>query len=69
MKPWRQMTEEDIRKIKKEKCKFCKYSSRNSADATSEYNITCAYIDKTGHSRGCRPDMCDKFERRRRKKK
>lgn len=68
MKPWEQMTEEEIRKIKREKCKFCRYSSSKSA-RSSAYNITCAYIEKTGHSRGCRPDMCDKFERRRRKKK
>lgn len=63
--PWSDMTEKEIYKIKKEKCKFCEYGTRNNqGNADSIKSIICDYIGKVGHSRGCRPDKCDKFKRK-----
>ena len=59
------MTEKEIYKIKKEKCRYCVYGTRNSkCNADNIKSIICDYIGKVGHSRGCRPDNCDKFKRK-----
>lgn len=65
-KPWREVTRTERLKIKKEQCIHCVFadlsrygiSNKSSADA-----ITCDYISKKKHSRGCRPDACIKFMR------
>lgn len=64
-KPWREMSERDIYKIKKEKCRHCVYATRNGkGNEDCIKSILCDYIGKEGHSRGCRPDKCDKFKRK-----
>lgn len=40
--------------------KNCKWSFRYNAANSA----CCDYIGKTGHSRGCPPEACDKFEQR-----
>lgn len=54
-KPWGRMTEDDIEKIWKERCRKCKYRGSRSGHGL------CNYLIETGHSRGCRPDECTKF--------
>lgn len=62
-KPWGAVTEKEILQIKKEKCRYCKYSDKNSASGESLSKLTCDYIGREKHRRGCRPDECDKFVR------
>ena len=38
----------------------CKYSSRYNS-GTPSY---CDYLCKTGERRGCKPECCDKYEKR-----
>lgn len=40
-------------------CKKCKYRGRDQGG----YYTTCDYIEITGHSRGCKVEECDKYER------
>lgn len=40
--------------------KKCAFSSRYNSNSW----MCCDYIGKTGHSRGCPPDCCDKFKKR-----
>ena len=61
-KPWREMAEEEINAIKKEKCRKCKYANKYCTTKDCLSKLTCDYIGKTGRRRGCRPDECDKFE-------
>lgn len=68
-KPWRDMTEAEIYKTKKEKCRFCRYSSREGMNEDNIRSLSCDYIGKIGHSRGCRPDKCDKFEKKTKKRR
>lgn len=42
--------------------KKCKYGSTTSPLNTS--TLCCDYLSKVGHSRGCNPTECDKFEKR-----
>ena len=68
MKPWREMTQAEINKTKREKCQHCIYSRKITTTVckSSLNNIICYYIAITHNRRGCRPDECDKFERRKR---
>ena len=66
LKPWRKMTDEEIRKITKEKCQYCKYSRKLTFGTRCENVIMCAYILVEKKRRGCRPDHCDKFSRKKR---
>lgn len=50
---WYYMTEEDIAKIKRERCRKCGYFAVNG-----NY---CNYFTATGHRRGCRPDQCTHY--------
>lgn len=63
VKPWELMSEEDIEKIFKRKCKTCSYRSGKYGEGN------CDYILLTGHMRGCRPDDCDKYKRGKRLKR
>lgn len=65
-KPWRELTAQEINSIKREKCVHCAYSNRYgySGSIDNISLVTCDYIGIVGHSRGCRPDVCDKFVRR-----
>ena len=40
--------------------KKCKYSYRYNSSS----NTYCDYMTKVGHRRGCSPEACDKFEKR-----
>lgn len=69
-KPWKEMTDAEIDEIKRKKCQFCVYSIKFGAYDKRFRCIMCNYCSKEGHSRGCRPDECDKYKprlRRRRK--
>lgn len=66
-KRWEDFTEEEINKIKKEKCSKCKYSSRISVSKKDNNyfdlrNMTCDYFLKTGNRRPCRPDECELYK-------
>ncbi len=45
-------------------CRKCKYSYNQS-----QTEIMCGYYSKTGLRRGCPVGMCDKFEKKGRKRK
>ena len=45
-------------------CRKCKYAFKHS-----DTDIICGYILRTDMSRGCPVGMCDKFEKKGRKKK
>lgn len=51
-KPWRAVSEEEVRRIVKEKCSKCGYR------ATAGGILCCDYIGITGHSRGVDPRDC-----------
>jgi len=55
-KPWAEMTEAEINRIKKAQCTRCAYSTRSST--TGMNDMTCDYIGIVGHRRPCRPDEC-----------
>lgn len=55
-KPWGLMTEDDIEKIWNERCRKCRYRGSRGGHGL------CNYLIEIGHSRGCRPDECTKFE-------
>lgn len=63
IKPWYKMTAAEILKIKKEKCQYCRFATRFNTDSSNLSIMMCDFIGITGHSRGCRPDECDKFEK------
>lgn len=64
LKPWREMTDAEIRKITKEKCQYCIYSRKLTFGPRGDNVIMCAYILVEKKRRGCRPDHCDKFSRK-----
>lgn len=57
-KPWREMSENEIALLKARKCLHCTYSN-GSAQEHGIGSLTCDYIDKTGHRRGCDPRDCE----------
>lgn len=67
-KKLKQMTKDEINKTKRDKCQYCIYSRKITTTVckSSLNNIICYYIAITHNRRGCRPDECDKFERRKR---
>ena len=48
---WYYMSNEDVQKIKRERCRKCQY----------HHSGTCDYMLITGHRRGCRPDKCTHY--------
>ena len=69
-KPWEEMRKEEINEIKRKWCCNCKYAIRLSQIPWKYVeNIICNYCGKEGHSRGCRPDECDKYKPRPRRRK
>ena len=53
-KPWRNMTEKEIQKIKNKYCTKCVYY----ANENNIRSIYCDYINKEGKRRPCRPGEC-----------
>lgn len=51
-------------KTSKELCESCIYSVTFGAN----YSV-CDYLEKTGKSRGCKAGECDKYEKRKGKRK
>lgn len=68
-KHWRDVTRAERVKQKKERCRFCRYALKADKGGDNVDNITCNYIERTGHSRGCSPIGCTKFTRNSRKKR
>lgn len=56
MKPWDEMTEKEIIRLKRNQCIKCKYFTRISTDSIA--GGTCDYIGIVGHRRGCSPLEC-----------
>lgn len=72
---WYEYTNNEIIKIKKEKCSKCRYSKRfgalsNGKDTEEQRgnkanmpgNLYCDYLMMTGHKRGVRPENCDHYK-------
>lgn len=58
-KPWEEMTEKEINKLKTDQCSRCAYLSGSIGRSSTFYaNRTCDYIVRKGHSRGCSPLEC-----------
>ncbi len=53
-KPWRNMTEKDIQKIKDKDCNKCTYYYKGSGVTKG----CCNYLELEGRSRPCRPGTC-----------
>ena len=47
-------------------CKTCIFKSSDWERKTNGYR--CNYIEVVGHSRGCPPEDCDKYEKGRKKR-
>lgn len=58
-KPWREMSEIEIYLIKAQKCSRCKYAGGSTVGKGGYSLLTCDYIGKTGHMRGCDPRDCE----------
>lgn len=56
LKPWGEMTVEEINKNIQERCKYCMYRSRDSG-----YTY-CDYFFVTGELRKCSPFNCEKYK-------
>ena len=54
----------EMKKTSKSYCLKCKYSRK-----LSDTCVFCGYIDMEGKSRSCPVGMCDKFEKKDRKRK
>ena len=54
LKPWREMTDAEIRKTTKEKCQYCIYSRKLTFGLRCDNVIMCAYIlvEKKGADAG-----------------
>lgn len=60
-KPWKEMTEREINKLKINQCSKCTYLSGNPKSRQTVFgNRTCDYIAIEGHCRGCSPLECVK---------
>lgn len=57
-KPWRAVSEEEVRKIVRDKCAKCGYRTTVSGI------VCCNYICVTGHSRGVDPRDCTYYKKR-----
>lgn len=58
-KPWKEMTEKEINKLKTDQCSRCIYLSGSIGRSKTVFaNRTCDYIAHHGHSRGCSPLEC-----------
>lgn len=60
-KPWSEMTEEQIDRIRRKRCVKCKYSAGENERTKKRWlrKTTCDYILLTGKRRGVRPDECE----------
>lgn len=56
IKPWAEMTDTDIIRLKRQQCIKCVYYSQGCSSAQS--TGTCEYIKIEGHMRGCSPLEC-----------
>lgn len=57
-------TEEEKKARKAKYCAHCKYGVRSTGHTgqSAKYYVTCNYSFLTGHSRGCSPIDCKRFE-------
>lgn len=72
MKPWKDMTEEEINENKQKQCRFCtyaKYLCRTSPKEESAHNMYCGFTEDTGRMRICSPINCVEFKRKTGKRK
>lgn len=52
---WKEKTENEIRKIMLNDCRYCLYASKGDSQ---NVKTTCNYIGITGHRRPCLPGNC-----------
>ena len=63
LKPWSEMTEDEIAKIITTQCKRCRFLGKLSGTGSKNAeHYYCNYLGIMGVLRKCRPDMCDKYE-------
>lgn len=61
---WNDYTKKDVDFIIETKCRGCTYLKKLQAMRGEGSTMYCNYISIVGHRRGCRPDECDKYEKR-----
>ena len=61
MKPWTEMTDREVNRLKREQCRMCKY---HKVSNTNGFSSWCDYSGMTGQLRKCDPRDCEKFEQR-----
>lgn len=58
-KPWNEMSEKDILRLKRDQCIKCAYlSGQIGGNKRASSNRVCDYIAIEGHRRGCSPLEC-----------
>lgn len=64
LKPWREVSETEIDRIRRSKCIHCKHSSGLDAETKSRWlrKTTCDYILITKKRRGVRPELCEHWK-------
>lgn len=76
-KPWSEMKEREINKLKSEQCVKCRhftFGAKSRMKNGALANLTCNYITDVGHKRGCDPRDCiakgifNPIEKKRRKR-
>lgn len=59
MKPWSEVTNDEINKVIMRDCRKCRYSAASvTGSKKGNTKITCSYILIAGHMRPCRPGQC-----------
>lgn len=64
LKPWRELTEADIDRIRRTKCIYCKYSAGEDDRTKIKWlrRTICEYILITKKRRGVRPELCEHWK-------
>ncbi len=65
-KLWREYTSKEITDNKRKYCVKCVYCTSNieAVENSNLSSLTCDYIGIIGHSRGCSPMDCARFEKK-----
>ena len=58
-KPWRKMTNDEIFRLKKQKCAYCKYRSGTEMTLSAISMLTCDYVAKEHKCRWVDPRDCE----------
>ena len=58
---WHEYTPQEIRRVKRMKCRDCPYKGAFSSSGGDGTTMCCDYLLITGESRDCRPEMCTHY--------